>query len=125
MKRPASYDICSVIMPALTVALATMGVVAAPPGWRTQPLDLRSSGGETISAISVPAPSAKLAGTRSANKAAAFPFPRLPIGGPQYLVAIAVSDERSTTDIDYEHNLHYVGVDQLDSPPPNNNFAIG
>lgn len=98
-----------------------LAALSAPFGVRAdqgQPTSLRLANGVSITNI-------KTTATEATEESSTFDYPRPPIAGFSPLVTIAISDQRSSIDLDMEHRLHYDNLGSLQYPPPDDQFAVG
>jgi len=101
-----------------------LAVLSAPFSVRAdqgQPTSLRLANGVSITNLK----SSTLESTLTATESSITGHPRPPIMGFSPLVAIAISDQRSYSDLDFEHDLHMSGVPGLPYPPPTDQFIVG
>lgn len=95
---------------------------AAEPEGRARETRIRAGYGRTIVEVR---PGSVEPGDIGRVAAAQYPHPRPRLAGFSPLVAIATSNERSHTDIDYEHDLQVSYVGELLNPEADPNFVIG
>jgi hypothetical protein len=113
MNRPTTKIATNV---AVLVSVASVAFAASPVRvWPTEPgparreTQFRMGFDRSIVAIR---PSGNAESAQPQRASSTWPHPRPRLTGFSPLIVIATSDERSTTDIDYEHNIHdffYVG----------------
>ena len=123
MKLYKSERIRSVVVLILAVCWTSV-IEAASSGWPYYSTNIRISRGFRIVSISGSAqgPTARL--TKSdTSKSTSYSKP--PLAGFSPLVAITTSNERSSTDFDYEHKLQSTYVGTPLNPSASENYVIG
>jgi len=95
-----------------------------PRSLQSQGIGARLSGGLKIVAVSSQEP-VERAETPLVAAAESFAFPEPPLAGFSPLVAMTTSDEQSTEDLDYEHDLQWAYAGSALNPPATENVVVG
>lgn len=109
----------------LGLGIGLTAAQAKPADGSVADVNIRLGNGLRITAVRMPATAAKASADQPARTASPLPYPRPPLSARSPYIVMTLSNQRSTQDLDFEHDLHYCCTQSLSSPPSATNYIVG